>query len=81
VVLDKPEKAAATLLQQLNAIRNVKAEKRRQASNRWDCGCPSPIHALGQPCFFSASLPCQSLSHTVLDVFTKAFRAYKTLCV
>lgn len=35
VVLEKPEKAAATLLQQLNAIRNAKAEKRRQASNRW----------------------------------------------
>jgi hypothetical protein len=35
VVLDKPEKAAATLLQQLNAIRNAKAEKRRQSSNRW----------------------------------------------
>jgi hypothetical protein len=35
VVLDKPEKAAATLMQQLNAIRNAKAEKRRAASNRW----------------------------------------------
>ena len=34
MVLDKPEKAAATLMQQLNAIRNAKAEKRRAASNR-----------------------------------------------
>lgn len=35
VVLDKPEKKAATLLQQLNAIRNAKAEKRRtQAARR-----------------------------------------------
>lgn len=36
VVLERPEKAAAALLQQLNAIRNAKAEKRRAASNR--CG-------------------------------------------
>jgi hypothetical protein len=33
--LDKPEKAAATVLQQLNAIRNAKAKKRRAASNRY----------------------------------------------
>jgi hypothetical protein len=31
VVLDKAGKAASTLLQQLNAIRNAKAEKRREA--------------------------------------------------
>lgn len=35
MVLERPEKAAASLLQQLNAIRNAKAEKRRAASNRW----------------------------------------------
>ncbi|KAF6264611.1 hypothetical protein COO60DRAFT_73335 [Scenedesmus sp. NREL 46B-D3] len=34
VVLDKDEKKAATLLQQLNAIRNAKAEKRHQQSAR-----------------------------------------------
>lgn len=34
VVLDKPEKKAATLLQQLNAIRNAKAEKRRAQATR-----------------------------------------------
>ena len=32
MVLDKPGKQAATLLQQLNAIRNAKAEKRREAT-------------------------------------------------
>lgn len=37
MVLDKPDKAAATLLQQLNAIRNAKAEKRRTANNRCVC--------------------------------------------
>ncbi|KAI8474956.1 MAG: ribosome biogenesis protein BMS1-like protein [Monoraphidium minutum] len=34
VVLEKPEKRAAALLQQLNAIRNAKAEKRRAAAAR-----------------------------------------------
>ncbi|KAF8060362.1 BMS1 [Scenedesmus sp. PABB004] len=34
VVLDKPEKAAAALLAQLNAIRNAKADKRRAAGAR-----------------------------------------------
>jgi ribosome biogenesis protein BMS1 len=34
VVLDKPEKRAAALLQQLNAIRNAKAEKRREVAAR-----------------------------------------------
>ncbi|KIY92367.1 hypothetical protein MNEG_15596 [Monoraphidium neglectum] len=34
VVLEKPEKRAAALLQQLNAIRNDKAEKRREQAAR-----------------------------------------------
>jgi len=34
VVLERPEKRAATLLQQLNAIRNAKAEKRREQMAR-----------------------------------------------
>lgn len=34
VVLEKPEKAAASLLSQLNAIRNAKAEKRRATAAR-----------------------------------------------
>jgi hypothetical protein len=32
--LEKPEKRAAALLQQLNAIRNAKAEKRREQAAR-----------------------------------------------
>lgn len=34
VVLEKPEKRAAALLQQLNAIRNAKAGKRREQAAR-----------------------------------------------
>jgi hypothetical protein len=64
VVLDKPEKAAATLLQQLNAIRNAKAEKRRVASNR--CVGPSCVVCV---CVLRGGVACPATGVCCVCVF------------